>query len=571
MTLRSPLWSAIAMLLVALVSWVGDARAAGDLRIEFDGKPATFEAPPMEQSGVVCVPMKGIFQRLGAVVNYDPLTRTVKALRGKTLVLITLGKDTATVNLKPHRLQVPAFLHQGAVMVPLRFVSEVMGARVAYDEKTHVVSIRSGKEPVVTLPTVRIPPETSTPIPPPSEAPSTAPDVAITEFRHDASAPLHPGDTLTVTMVGTGKGQASFSIPGVVDKSTLSETSSGAYTAQYKIPGGVSVKGAPVYGVLQVGAQRAPLATAPNPITIQPLVPHIEKPAPAPGSTVNEKTPRIAGFFETVGGVLDLPSVRISVNGADVTKQAYITREFFTYTPPQPLSGQVKVEVAGRVSPPGSSVPAEWTDHWTFEIQGGLSKIQSATHGPTSIYKPGDVVEVTMIGTAGGKARFDIGTWKTGVEMREASSGTYIGSYRVQPSDRVQSASIVVHLRVGADDVAAQAPIPVTLGIGVAGDNAMPLTVTAPEAGAGIGKSFVVRGQTAPKARVKVEVMGHVPVVDRLVRVAWGEASADAQGTYSVNVQLPVMVPGAKLTLVVTSSDASGKSAGPVQVPVIGK
>lgn len=544
-----------------------------EIKVEVDGQPVQFEAAPMEKDGVVVVPMRGIFTRLGAAVNYDNVTHTVKALRGSTIILITLGSQTATVNLTPHHLQVPAFSQEGHIMVPLRFVSEALGAHVGWDSSARVVSIHAAPPPTITLPRVNIPPDRGPPTPtaPDTPLPGGTPSVAIGELRRNATGTLHPGDTLTVTLVGTPGGQASFSIPGLVDKVPLTEGSTpGTYTADYKIPATASVKQAPLYGVLQVGTQRAPLATAANPVTILPLTPHVERPEPAPGATVADKTPRISGFFEMVGGTLDLPSVRLRVNSNDVTKGAYITREFFAYTPPQPLSGHVTVEVSGKYTKPPSTGLQDWSDNWQFDLQGGEAKIQSATHGPQSVYKPGDVLEVTMSGTAGGTAAFDIGSFRKAVPMHESSPGTYIGSYRVASKDRVASAPVVVHLHLGKDTTSAQIPISVTLGVGVSPESTVPLTVTSPQPGDPIEKDLKISGQAAANAHVKVDVMGHLPLVERDVRVGGAEGAADAQGSYAIPVHLALTVPGVKYTIVVTSEGAGG-TGGPVEVPVVGK
>lgn len=556
---------ATAIALVLLLRVNAAVGVAGDIRVEVDGKPVAFEAAPKEIRGVVVVPMRGIFERLGAVVNYDDVTHTVKALRGTTLILLRLGSDTAMVNLKQHHLQVPAFSQQGHIMVPLRFVSEALGARVSWNAQSRVVSIMT-LQAVIPSPKLPAPSAPETPLPP--SGTTTAPEAAIKEFRHNATGTLHPGDTLTVTMVGTPGGQASFSVPGVSDKVALPETSAGTYTVDYKIPTGVSTRLAPVYGMLQVGTQRAPLTTAATPLTIQPLTPHVERPEPLPGATVAEKTPRITGFFEMVGGTLDPGSVRVSVNGIDVTKQAFITREFFTYMPPQPLTGHVSIAVSGRSTTPPATVPQDWSDSWEFDVQGSAVKIQSATHGPQSVYKPSDLLEVTMVGTAGGTATFDIGTFRAAMPMHESSAGMYVGSYRVAAGDRVERAPLVVRLRVGTEMVAAQVPISVTLGVGMAGEGAVPLTVTSPLPGDTVGKDILVRGQTVAAARVKVDLLGHLPLVEHDVRVTGAEGTADAQGSYTVIVHVPLALSGMSYTLVVTSTDAAGNRARPVQTSV---
>ncbi|NDD30197.1 MAG: hypothetical protein EB084_18225 [Proteobacteria bacterium] len=491
------LWrsAALALMMVLLSMGAGMVRAADEMRIVVDGQPATFEVPPVDREGVVCVPMKGVFARLGAVVNYDNVTHTVKALRGKTLILLTLGSDTATVNLKPFKLQVAPFMSGGAIMVPLRFVGEALGAQISYDAATRVVSIRSGKEAVITLPTVHVPAASPTPIPSP-----TPEEVRITEFRHSASGLLHPGDTLHVTLVGTPNAQASFSVPGLADKVALKEGPEGTYAIDYKLGGGVTLRDAPVFGVLQKGTQRAPLATAPVALTVQPLVPHLDRPSPGVGARVLEKTPRITAFFEMLGGTLDVSSVRVLVNGSDVSKQAYITREFFTYVPAQPIEGIVKVEVSGQVTPPGSAAAAPFTDGWSFS-----------------------------------------------------------------------TASSTATTPMTAPPTASPTPAPAASPAPPSSPDALPLTVTSPVADALVSSTVKVQGKTAAGARVKIDLTRRVPVLEHDVRLAGGEATADDQGMYTIDIALPWTAKGARLNVVARARDAAGRRSAPVVVTVNGR
>jgi hypothetical protein len=77
------------------------------------------------------VPVSIIAQQLGATVDWDPAALTV-TIKGEKVVVLTIGSATATIDGSPITLQAPATVTGGRTMVPLRFVSEALGAEVAY-------------------------------------------------------------------------------------------------------------------------------------------------------------------------------------------------------------------------------------------------------------------------------------------------------------------------------------------------------------------------------------------------------------------------------------------------------
>ena len=116
--------------------------AANAVEVQLNGQPLMTETAPVVQNGRVLVPMRDIFESLGATVNYSPLTREIAAVRGGTTVRLALGSRNATLNNVPVTLDVPANAVNGRTLVPLRFVSEAMGANVAYNPSNRLVSIR---------------------------------------------------------------------------------------------------------------------------------------------------------------------------------------------------------------------------------------------------------------------------------------------------------------------------------------------------------------------------------------------------------------------------------------------
>lgn len=85
---------------------------------------------PVQKSGRVLVPMRAVFEALGASVNYDAASGVILASRGGKDVEMKIGSQYASVNRKNVMLDVPAQAALGRMMVPLRFVAEAFGVNV---------------------------------------------------------------------------------------------------------------------------------------------------------------------------------------------------------------------------------------------------------------------------------------------------------------------------------------------------------------------------------------------------------------------------------------------------------
>ncbi len=120
---------------------VAQAQSGPAPQITVNGQVLRTEAGAFTQNGRVLVPMRDIFESLGAQVNYNNLSREIAAQRGTTIVRMTLGSNQASVNNVPVVLQSAARSFGGRTYVPLRFVSEAMGASVAYNAPQQLVSI----------------------------------------------------------------------------------------------------------------------------------------------------------------------------------------------------------------------------------------------------------------------------------------------------------------------------------------------------------------------------------------------------------------------------------------------
>ncbi|MBR0598277.1 copper amine oxidase N-terminal domain-containing protein [Clostridiales bacterium BAD-6] len=116
---------------------------SSEIKVKYNGTYLTFDQPPVNQDGSVLVPMKVIFEAIGAALTWDPAEKKVTAILGDKTIVLVIGNQTATVNGVPQTLSVPAKLINSRTMVPVRFVSESLDADVSWDQTTKTVIIKN--------------------------------------------------------------------------------------------------------------------------------------------------------------------------------------------------------------------------------------------------------------------------------------------------------------------------------------------------------------------------------------------------------------------------------------------
>jgi hypothetical protein len=134
----------LAMAAVALIApRTGFTQPAAPITVYANGRVLTFDVPPIIIQGRVLVPLRGIFENLGATVDYNAVTQQINAVDGAQNVQLTVGSRKAWVDGVPEMLSVPAFTISGRTMVPLRFVSEGLGAQVQWIAASGTIVIAS--------------------------------------------------------------------------------------------------------------------------------------------------------------------------------------------------------------------------------------------------------------------------------------------------------------------------------------------------------------------------------------------------------------------------------------------
>jgi hypothetical protein len=393
--------------------------AAQAIRVVIDGQPVSFDVPPVEIQGRVLVPLRGIFERLGAYVEYNAPTRTIDARRGGTTVRLQLGSRVAHINGAPTTLGVPAMSVRGRAMVPLRFVSEALGAVVEWDGAMSTVFITTGGAQVP-------PPQRFTPPPVPPAPPVAQPSV----IDGVLIAVNTPQSRITVQ-----RENLAYTVAVTADTAITRidvDTNTGGSVSLVELRPGDQVR-------VTVDANNRAIAIR---ATYRVASGRIEA---VTASVIVLNNGESFRFSPNVGVTIDGRDARIADLRAGMAATLRIN----------PQSNVVwAVEARRTVGAPAPTPPPAV----------GAVTVTSFTHNAQRPLGAGETLTVTLRGTAGGRATFSIGDQIRDVAMNETQPGVYVGMYTVRPGDNLVNVPVFGRLVVGnASSPMVQSGTPLTL------------------------------------------------------------------------------------------------------------
>ena len=157
--------------------------AAPEVTVILDGKVMSFDVPPQIVKDRTLVPLRAIFEGMGASIEWNGATETVTATKGSTVVVLTIGSTSPTINGNVVTIDQPGIIVNDRTLAPLRFVAEAFGGTVAWDDNSQTATISMGGASVA-----------PTPSPEPSEEQEPTPMPEPT--------PTQPGGTIDQQLVG---------------------------------------------------------------------------------------------------------------------------------------------------------------------------------------------------------------------------------------------------------------------------------------------------------------------------------------------------------------------------------
>lgn len=113
----------------------------GSRKISVFGREIKNDVAPKIVNDRTMLPIRIVAESLGGTVTWNGELQRVTIQKGADVILITIGADTAYVNGTAVKLDAAAFVENGRTYLPLRFVSETLGAQVAWNEAEKKVTI----------------------------------------------------------------------------------------------------------------------------------------------------------------------------------------------------------------------------------------------------------------------------------------------------------------------------------------------------------------------------------------------------------------------------------------------
>lgn len=114
------------------------------LRVLVNGDKVSFpDAQPfIDTNGRTQVPVRFVSEALGAKVDWNGNSQKVTVALNSRNVVLTIGLKKYKINNKSYQMDTVALLQESRTFVPIRFVSEALGASVVWDQATKSVYIK---------------------------------------------------------------------------------------------------------------------------------------------------------------------------------------------------------------------------------------------------------------------------------------------------------------------------------------------------------------------------------------------------------------------------------------------
>ncbi len=117
--------------------------ASDTIYVTLDGSYIEFDVKPQIINGRTMVPIRAIFEKMGANVEWDGSTRSAICTKGDTIVKMTVNSMDMYINNQLKRMDISPVVVGGRTLAPARYVAEAFGADVQWSTKNNTVVICS--------------------------------------------------------------------------------------------------------------------------------------------------------------------------------------------------------------------------------------------------------------------------------------------------------------------------------------------------------------------------------------------------------------------------------------------
>lgn len=118
-----------------------DGSAKTEISVFVNGARVSFPVAPVTRNDTTLVGFRAILEALGATVTWDDAAQTATAEKDGTVVTMTIGSTTATVNGESVEMLAAPELVDDSTLIPVRFISENLGMTVEWNEELKQINI----------------------------------------------------------------------------------------------------------------------------------------------------------------------------------------------------------------------------------------------------------------------------------------------------------------------------------------------------------------------------------------------------------------------------------------------
>lgn len=120
--------------------------AEDGITLNIDGEELVCDVAPQIIDGRTMVPVRAIFEAVGAEVSYETGTKTVTAVKDDITVIMVIDSTTEEINGEEVTMDTAPVIIEGRTLAPARYVAEAFGCKVGWDGNTKTVDITTSKE-----------------------------------------------------------------------------------------------------------------------------------------------------------------------------------------------------------------------------------------------------------------------------------------------------------------------------------------------------------------------------------------------------------------------------------------
>ncbi|QHI73719.1 copper amine oxidase N-terminal domain-containing protein [Aminipila terrae] len=111
------------------------------IHVKVDGEVVNFDSSPFIQNNKTYIPVRGVFEKMGAKVLWNNNSKEIIVYKGRTVLVLILNNIWSVIDDRYVDADATPIMINSKTYVPVRFISEALGATVKWDQQTQTINI----------------------------------------------------------------------------------------------------------------------------------------------------------------------------------------------------------------------------------------------------------------------------------------------------------------------------------------------------------------------------------------------------------------------------------------------